>query len=236
MIQTLINPKNLSGYIIGLIVLLGVLIILEYPYAGYIGWWRGVIIAIFTIWVLIRDRIREFIFFGACLSILGSILPWWCAGDVIVYCTSGVDFYNVHLVAFWPTVGFLNSYFSSGNIGLVVIFLATLLVYLIVYKPNFLPYREELVILSSILLIIFVSYQLIKHFEMRISFLSLSSGFWMEDGLVFMLYGSLLLFIASLKNAGVEKISSIFAWIAILIVAITPLTDRLERFYYAYLY
>ncbi len=174
-------------------------------------------------------------YLGFSLIVLGSLLPWWCAGDVIVNCAFGVDSYNVYLIRFWPTIGFFTGHISLGNIGLIAILLATLIIYNILSDRIPKLFRKMGSIIPSLLLAVFALYQLASHFSMRISYLRVTSDLYLEDGLVLVTYGSLLLITASLQSVGIEHISGAFLRIAVFMIGIMPFTHMLERFYHLYL-
>ena len=193
------------------------------------------VISLYSILLLYRGRVKELSIVGLSMIILGSLLPWWCVGDAAIFCAFGIDWYNVYVLNFWPTIGFFNSYVSLGNIGIAVIFLATLLTYLILSDQPRIKFHRMVQGLSSVLLVAFVLYQLVNHFVMRVSYLSVTSYVFLEDGLILITCGSLLLFVASLKDFNFEYAMQTFSRVAMLVIVALPFTHMLERFHYLYL-
>jgi hypothetical protein len=211
-------------------------IYIEQFYFQFLMWWRVLIMSGLTIWLLYCATQKVLYIIAASLTVAGSFLPWWCSGDVVIACTSGIDFYNIYLIAYLKHIGLFNSYYSSNNVGIAVVILSILTVWFAMRPPKFIPEPKTLALVSSTLLVLFVSYQLTNHFLFRIEHLRTTLAVFLEYGFVLVLFGSLLLLSATLQDNKLRRVSIIVRWLSVVIILLLPFSFLLERFYYRFIY
>ena len=174
--------------------------------------------------------------------VLGSFLPWWCQGDFVLVCTTGISLsslflpLNIHIAAYLRTLDFFfNGYSSLNNIGLVVVFLGLFTLWFAIYPPKFIRWPKILAALSSFVLVLFTIHQFIQHFAQRIEHLGAPILVTLEDGFVMVLLGSLFLLTATLRDIRLKGVPTILIRVMASIIILLPFSFMLERFYYLFI-
>jgi hypothetical protein len=233
--KILVGKQNI-GLLIGAIVAIFIFIITEHFFFRFLQWWRVFFISVLMVWLILYASEKFLYYIGAVLAILGSFLPWWCAGDIIVFCASGIDFYGTNfIVASLHHIGYFNSPFSLNNVGIIVVLFSLFTVWLVTYPPKFIKHPRVWTFASSTVLVLFTIYQFADHLSKRIESLHITSGLWLEYGFLMVLYGSLLLLTPALRDNKLHNMSNIFMWSLVVFTMLVPFSFLLESFVYTFL-
>jgi hypothetical protein len=131
---------------------------------------------------------------GAVLTISGSFLPWSCQGDLVWYCTPGMQ-----LTTFSGQLLVRN----DGGLSIIVLSCG---IFMGAWCSARVRYADKLVIASAITLTIIVLYRVISTVAWQISTRNVIGGLTIQSGLYVVLLGTVLLFVTSIwyyrtKNA-----------------------------------